>query len=294
MENLWEEGGVEAVRPKNPKASVPMNPVTTTMVQHVGTDRPNEVRQEYKMYTPEQARAMGKTMGPLCRESVVDWIARVGELTGMSADDVVALVRKGMSPEDYGALTGDVQLATIWDPIEIFKRLYEFYWPNASLTGRYYTEKQGPNERLERYILCKKALFRMAGANVLDIPEFWAELLKGLSPTLRITMGAVDPDAHTLAELETRIRAAFELHREAYPVREPQHRQPTRETKEFAFKKKPVKVAAVKETGKDKTGRAPGKPSPHLNEKTPYQTPEERERYEAKKHRNYMALLDQI
>lgn len=51
---------------------------------------------------------MGKTMVPLNCNTVINWIARVGEMAGLNADDMMALAREGMSSEDFGALPGGV------------------------------------------------------------------------------------------------------------------------------------------------------------------------------------------
>lgn len=245
----------------------------------LGTERPNEIRQEFRAYTPEQARAMGKTMGPLNKGTIIDWIAWVGEMHGLNADDVVALAREGMSPEDFGAMPNEVQLATIGDCVEIFKRLYTFYWPSSSLAGKYYTEKQNKHERPKRYILRKKALFRMAGADQLDTPEFREELIKGLLPTLRVTMGAVDHNLHTLHEIEDRVRAVYEIHREDFPAPETRKEQSTRTS---GFKGKPAKVAAVKE--KETKGReAPKKSSSPQTQRPQRRSREEQDRYESQK-----------
>lgn len=71
--------------------AVPMNLVTTMVIQHVEAGRPDEVRQEFRAYTLEQARAMKKIIGPLNKNTVVDWTAQVDGITGMNADDLVAL-----------------------------------------------------------------------------------------------------------------------------------------------------------------------------------------------------------
>lgn len=129
------------LRPDSPGV-VPMNPVTTMVIQRVGAERPDEVRQEFWVYTPEQMRAMGKTISPLNKNTVVDWIARVGDMTDMNADDLIALARECMIPEDFGALSNGIQMATLRNNIELLKELYTFYWPGSSLVGRIYTERQ--------------------------------------------------------------------------------------------------------------------------------------------------------
>lgn len=51
----------------------------------------------------------------------------------------------------------------------------------------------------------------------MDTSEFKEELIKGLFPTLRVTLGAIDAHLQTLEEVEERVSSAYELHREALP-----------------------------------------------------------------------------
>lgn len=54
-----------------------MAPVTTSIINFGGSSRPSETRLKIKSHTTEQAQAMGKTLGLLNWECVLDWTSQV-------------------------------------------------------------------------------------------------------------------------------------------------------------------------------------------------------------------------
>lgn len=90
------------------------------MVVNYGGARPAETRTEAREYTPEQARAMGKTLGPLNKENVPNWIARVSSLPDISSGDVAFLARERMSSEDFGFLPALIQVANVTRPLDMY------------------------------------------------------------------------------------------------------------------------------------------------------------------------------
>ncbi|TFJ98119.1 elongator complex protein 1 [Platysternon megacephalum] len=76
---------------------IPMAPVNTSIVSYgPGSSHPPETRHEFKPYTPEQSRAMGKALAPPNRDTALDWLAKVNALSGISKEDAAALIRECM------------------------------------------------------------------------------------------------------------------------------------------------------------------------------------------------------
>lgn len=60
----------------------------------------DKVRVKIQSYSPEQARAMGKTLGPLMTGTILDWLARVSGIQTISKEDISSLVTECMARED--------------------------------------------------------------------------------------------------------------------------------------------------------------------------------------------------
>ncbi|CAM2105207.1 unnamed protein product [Caretta caretta] len=199
--------------------SLPVAPVTTTVVSFgLDAKRPAETRQDIKAYTPDQARAMGKAQGPLTKETALDWLAKVCALPNVIKEDVASLVRKCMSGEDFGALPTYLQVADVPTCVKVYEGVRKFYYPSQSIIGLYYSEHQWSGECPEKYLSRKKLLYWLVGAETCNTPQFMEAAFQGLTLTMRIPLGPTDPANIFLQELEEKVRIAYELQREAFPI----------------------------------------------------------------------------
>lgn len=123
--------------------SVPLAPITPTVVtQNGNTSQGVETRWESKVFSPEQAQALGKSLGLLMRETAVGWMAKVAAIPNLVVGDMAALVRECVRPEEYLGLPVEIQAANLQTPIQLYTGLYQFFYSRSSLIGRFYSEQQ--------------------------------------------------------------------------------------------------------------------------------------------------------
>ncbi|CAM2095183.1 unnamed protein product [Caretta caretta] len=119
----------------------PMAPITTTVVNY-GPNRSIETTCETKPYGPDQARAVRKTLGPLNKETALDWLSKLSRMTAISREDTTAVLRECMTREEYNALPGEVQLANTKDTGEIYEAVFKLCYLHENLIGKYYLDNQ--------------------------------------------------------------------------------------------------------------------------------------------------------
>lgn len=110
---------------------------------------------------------MGKTWGPLKRKTLIDWLAKAGNLTSVSKKDLATLIRECMSAEEFSSLQGELHVGNVVEKLDLFKGLYQFYFPNMNLIGKFYANKQHNGEIPKCYEQRKKIVALMEGATTL-------------------------------------------------------------------------------------------------------------------------------
>ncbi|CAM2095847.1 unnamed protein product [Caretta caretta] len=127
-----------------------MAPVTITVVSFgPGCARPVETRQELKVYTPDQAHAMGKALGPLTIEMALDWLAKVCALPNVIKEDATSLLRECMTGEDFGL---HFQVADVPSCLKLYEGVLKFYYPSQNVIGCYYSETVNEPENTPKSI----------------------------------------------------------------------------------------------------------------------------------------------
>ncbi|TFK07477.1 cathepsin K-like [Platysternon megacephalum] len=117
-------------------SKLPMAPITTTVVSYgPGSARPLETRQELKAYTPEQSHAMGKALGPLTRDTALDWLAMLCSIPGILKEDATFLIRECMTGEDFGALPSQLQVGDVDSNLQLYEGVMTFYFSHHNLIG---------------------------------------------------------------------------------------------------------------------------------------------------------------
>lgn len=203
------------------KKSPPEEPASHGPLQAIDTNR------AVLWVTPEQLRTVGKMLGPLTKETAVNWLSRAQRLprsqSGNVASDLIDLVRKCMKPDDFAVLPGDVQMGNVQDIGEVQLAVLKVFFPEVNPLVLFHQEKQNPEERPDAYVNRKKMLYQMAGLpgskdSPLDFdrPEFKEPLVVGLTPPLRVIAGG-DAARKPLLELEQILTQNFELQKQAFP-----------------------------------------------------------------------------
>ncbi|XP_010138164.1 PREDICTED: uncharacterized protein LOC104496703 [Buceros rhinoceros silvestris] len=209
------------------KKSPPNEPASHGPLQAIDTNR------AVLWFTPEQLRTVGKMLGPLTKETAVNWLSRAQRLprsqSGNVASDLIDLVRKCMKPDDFAALPGDVQMGNVQDIGEVQLAVLKVFFPEVNPLVLFHQEKQNPEERPDAYVNRKKMLYQMAGLpgskdSPLDFdrpefkepPEFREPLVVGLTPPLRVIAGG-DAARKPLLGLEQILTQNFELQKQAFP-----------------------------------------------------------------------------
>lgn len=203
------------------KKSPPEEPASHGPLQAIDTNRP------VLWFTPEQLRTVGKMLGPLTKETAVNWLSRAQRLprsqSANVASDLIDLVRKCMKPDDFAALPGDVQMGNAQGVREVQLAVMKVFFPEVNPLVLFHQEKQNPEERPDAYVNRKKMLYQMTGLPGskespvdFDRPEFKEPLVIGLTPPLRVIAGG-DAAKKPLLELEQMLTQNFELQKQAFP-----------------------------------------------------------------------------
>lgn len=211
-------GEVEASKTKK---SPPDEPAGHGPLQAIDTNR------AVLWFSPEQLKTLGKTLGPLTKETAVNWLSRAQWLprcqSGNSVSDLIDVVRKCMKADDFAALPGDVQMGNVQDIRDIQSAVLKVFFPEVNPLVLFHQEKQNPEERPDAYINRKKMLYQMTGLPGskdtpldFDRPEFKEPLVVGLTPPLRVIAGG-DAARKPLLELEQILTQNFELQKQAFP-----------------------------------------------------------------------------
>ncbi|XP_023781468.1 uncharacterized protein LOC111928306 [Cyanistes caeruleus] len=211
-------GEVEASRDKKvphdePVSHVPLQPIDTNKA--------------VLWFTPEQLKTVGKMLGPLTKETAINWLSRIQRLpkcqNGNFVSDLIDIVRKSMKPDDFASLPGDVQMGNVQDIGDVLLAVLKVFFPEVNPLVLFHQEKQNPEERPDAYVNRKKMLYQMAGLPGskdsplnFDRPEFKEPLVVGLTPPLRVIAGG-DAAKKPLSELEQILNQNFELQKQAFP-----------------------------------------------------------------------------
>lgn len=219
-EEMCQMQGSEAEAAKI-KKSPPEEPASHSPLQAIDTNR------AILWFTPEQLKTVGKMLGPLTKETAVNWLSRAQRLprcqSGSAVSDLIDVVRKCMKPDDFAALPGDVQMGNVQDIGDVQSAVLKVFFPEVNPLVLFHQEKQNPEERPDAYVNRKKMLYQMAGLPGsketpldFDRPEFKEPLVVGLTPPLRVIAGG-DAARKPLSELEQILTQNFELQKQAFP-----------------------------------------------------------------------------
>lgn len=178
-------------------------------------------------FTPEQLKTVGKMLGPLTKDTAVNWLSRAQRLprcqTVNAVSDLIDVVRKCMKPDDFAALPGDVQMGNVQNIGDVQSAVLKVFFPEVNPLVLFHQERQSPEERPDAYVNRKKMLYQMAGLPGskdvpldFDRPEFKEPLVMGLTPPLRVIAGG-DAARKPLSELEQILTQNFELQKQAFP-----------------------------------------------------------------------------
>ncbi|XP_077163042.1 uncharacterized protein LOC143822149 [Paroedura picta] len=175
------------------------------------------------IWKPHEAKAIGYQLGPLNRDTGVQWLySTLEQYPTASGEDLCQLVRvcaTGQALRNGLLQRNMAQLGPMNWACEIAKLL----WPGESAELLFLMDKQGPDENPESYSIHKCFLAQLAekvqanaqGIWNFNVDNFKTPFYNGLNTRTKIAIGLFNPTNITWYALKEKVRLAGDLFREA-------------------------------------------------------------------------------
>ncbi|KYO38092.1 hypothetical protein Y1Q_0010040 [Alligator mississippiensis] len=163
---------------------------------------------------PEQVRAAAMNLGPLNKETAIQWVAECLDQTGWTIPDCQAVAQANCNSGDWSVIKAALDNGqTVEDNLYGWTRRILTALSGAWIVSRlYFWEVQKPGESPEAYIQrkqllgCASGLIPHLGNGDYNFDDLGLKttLIEGLTASIKVILGPVD-DAIQWPELRTRI-----------------------------------------------------------------------------------------
>ncbi|XP_077191877.1 uncharacterized protein LOC143836454 [Paroedura picta] len=233
------------INPDWTETPTPVHPVQhETVRRHMANGRVEVTNQERVMiWKPHEAKAIGDQLGPLNRDTGVQWLCTTLEqYPTASGEDLCQLVRVCATGPDTQALRNGLLQRNMAQlgPMNWAREIAKLLWPGQSAELLFLTDKQGPDENPESYSSRKCFLAQLAekvqanaeGIWNFNVDNFKTPFYNGLNTRTKIAIGMFDPTNIAWYALEEKVRLAGDLFREAAHARGSQVKHPKKSPQE--------------------------------------------------------------